>query len=226
MNLTKEQLAYIRSFIQQKGFKYIDVQMEILDHVASAVEEKMETDPDLKFEDALNETHKAFGPDGFAVIQNSVVNGLKKKYSRFFWQSFLNYFRYKHILLVLFLGFFVYKLQEIMSNNAFYIIYIAGMFSVFGLLLLYNFKDSIYKQYMSYKSAVSFLTLLGSFLVITNLAISRSNQVLTIFSLNRSFLIVSVLITLFIVYFIAALKTAKAGMRESKQLMDKYKLVV
>ncbi|MBO9673749.1 MAG: hypothetical protein J7577_09930 [Sphingobacteriaceae bacterium] len=226
MDLTKEQLAYIRSFIQQKGFKYIDVQMEILDHVASSVEERMEADPALKFEDAINETHKAFGSDGFAVIQKSVVNGLKKKYSRFFWQNFLNYFGYKHILLVLFLGFVVYKLQEIMSSDAFYITYIAGMFSVFALLLLYNFRDSIYKQYMSYKSAVSFLTFLGSFLVITNLAISRSNQVLTTFSLNRSFLIVSVLITLFIVYFIAALKTAKVGMRESKQLMDKYKLVV
>lgn len=226
MKLTKEQLARIRSFIQQKGFNYIDVQMEILDHVASSVEERMEADQHLKFEDAITQTHEAFGPDGFTVIQKSVVKGLKKKYSKFFWQNFLSYFGYKYILMVLFLGFVVYKLQMMVSNDNFYTIYIIGMFGIVGILLLYNLKDSIYKKYMSYRSAVSFLTFLGSFLVVTNMAISKSNQTLIFFSLNRSFLIVSVLITLFVIYFITALKTAKAGMRESKQLMDKYKLVV
>ncbi len=226
MNLNKEQLEQIRSFIQQKGFKYIDVQMEILDHVASSVEEKMDADQNLNFEDAITETHEAFGTDGFAVIQKSVVDGLKKKYSKFFWQNFRNYFGYKYIILVLFLGFIVYKLQEIVNNDDFYTIYLVGMFGVVGLLLLYNLKDSIYKKYMSYRSSVSFLMFLGPFLVITNMAINKSVTAVKIFSLNRSFLIVSVLITLFVIYFIAALKTAKVGMRESKHIMDKYKLVV
>ncbi|QNR85511.1 hypothetical protein H9N25_03275 [Pedobacter riviphilus] len=226
MNLTKEQLDYIRSFIQQKGYNYIDVQLEILDHVASSVEEKMEENPLLGIDAAINDTQEAFGPDGFAVIQKSVVNGLKKKYSKFFWQNFLDYFGYKYILLVLFLGFVVYKLQEIVSNDDFYMIYIVGMFGVIGLLLLYNIKDSIYKKYMSYKSSVSFLMFLGPFLAITNIAINKSVTIVKIFSLNRSFLIVSVLITLFVIYFIAALKTAKVGMRASKHIMDKYKLVL
>ena len=41
MNLNKEQLHQIKEFIAQRGFKDVDVQMEILDHVASSVEDKM-----------------------------------------------------------------------------------------------------------------------------------------------------------------------------------------
>ena len=43
-----------------------------------------------------------------------------------------------------------------------------------------------------------------------------------LFGLNKSYLIVSVLVTFFGLYAIAALKTAKAGRRESEALMEKY----
>lgn len=42
MNLSKEQLHQIKALIAQRGFKDVDVQMEILDHVASSVEDKMD----------------------------------------------------------------------------------------------------------------------------------------------------------------------------------------
>lgn len=44
--------------------------MEILDHVASAIEEKLEKDPSKSFEKALNEVHSGFGVLGFSVMED------------------------------------------------------------------------------------------------------------------------------------------------------------
>ena len=52
MNLTKEQLYTIKDFIGKKVITYLDVEMEILDHVASVVEEKMTANGNLIFDDA------------------------------------------------------------------------------------------------------------------------------------------------------------------------------
>jgi hypothetical protein len=42
MSLTVEQITAIKAFINKRGFTTIEVEMEILDHVASAVEAKLE----------------------------------------------------------------------------------------------------------------------------------------------------------------------------------------
>ncbi|WP_316752874.1 hypothetical protein [Pedobacter gandavensis] len=42
MELSQEQLTEIKQFVQRKGFVYLDVQLEIIDHMASAIEEKMD----------------------------------------------------------------------------------------------------------------------------------------------------------------------------------------
>ncbi|MCX2453722.1 hypothetical protein OQX61_20800 [Pedobacter sp. PLR] len=45
MEISQEQLSEIKQFVQCKGFVYLDVQLEIIDHLASATEEKMEANP-------------------------------------------------------------------------------------------------------------------------------------------------------------------------------------
>ena len=107
MQLTKAQLTEIKNFISKKGVKYIDVQMEIIDHTASAVEERLNADPSLSFERALQQTHASFGIFGFGAMEDAIINGMGKKYNRIFWREFLSFFGTKYIFLVLLSGFLV-----------------------------------------------------------------------------------------------------------------------
>jgi hypothetical protein len=42
MKLTKENIVFIDKYLQNSGVFYYDVRVEMLDHVATAVEKKME----------------------------------------------------------------------------------------------------------------------------------------------------------------------------------------
>ncbi|WP_316825005.1 hypothetical protein [Pedobacter miscanthi] len=225
MNLTKEQLEQIRGFIQQKGFNYIDVQMEILDHVASSVEEKMEADQHLKFEDAVVETHQSFGIMGFNTIADGITNSIKAKYSRLFWQNFISAFGYKYVLLLCFLIFSIYKIQEILTATNYYLFLVLGMLIVYGTMIFSTIQVSRYKKYVSFKSGISFLSLLGSVLLFANLAVEGTPSNFTIFSIHVQSLIVLFSIVLFVLFFYAAIKTAKTSIRETKLLKEKYKLL-
>lgn len=51
MELTKEQMQYLDTLLLKKGIRYWDVRLEMLDHLATSIEEKM--NEDLKFEEAV-----------------------------------------------------------------------------------------------------------------------------------------------------------------------------
>lgn len=225
MNLTKEQLSYIRSFIQQKGFNYIDVQLEILDHVASSVEEKMEADRELKFEDAVIETHQSFGVMGFSAFADGITNSIRAKYSRLFWRFFFSVFGYKYVLVLCFSIFAIYKMQELITANIFYIFFVIGLLCVFGISTFSSIKPAVYKKFVSFDSGTSFLPFLGYILLLTNFAMNEVPAEYTISSISVQQLVLSLSIILFVLYFNAAIKTAKVSIRETKSLKDKYKLL-
>ncbi|QIL40876.1 hypothetical protein G7074_17380 [Pedobacter sp. HDW13] len=156
MNLTKEQLEELRRFIRQKGISYIDVQMEILDHVASSVEEKMTNKPDLDFENALKRTYKGFGVLGFNVIVNGIVNAIQKRYNRFFWKSFTSFFGFRYISIVCFSVLALYKMLAFIGKDEFYKFTIIGLLVITAGVLLTNFLIKDYKKYLSFKSGTSF----------------------------------------------------------------------
>ena len=80
MKLTTEQIEQIKQFIHSRGFTYIEVEMEILDHVASAVEGKLEKEPKKPIEQAIREVHKSFGPLGFSTFEDSFHKSFRQHY--------------------------------------------------------------------------------------------------------------------------------------------------
>jgi hypothetical protein len=225
MNLNKEQLHQIKEFIAQKGFNGVDVQMEILDHVASSVEDKMEENPLISIDAAVSETHQSFGIMGFSAFADGIANSIRAKYSRLFWRIFFSAFGYKYVLLLCFSIFGVYKMQELLTANVFYIFFVIGLLFVFGILTFSSVKPTVYKKFVSFKSGTSFLSFLGYILLLTNFAMNDIPAEYTIFSINAQQLVVSLSIVLFVLYFNAAIRTAKVSIRETKLLMKKYKLL-
>lgn len=79
--LTREQLLEAVKFIKGRGFRDEVVIVEILDHFACKVEDKMAADPKLSLECALKSAHADFGPMGFQRLVSSFEEGSKSRYN-------------------------------------------------------------------------------------------------------------------------------------------------
>ena len=60
MKLTKEEIQFIDNYLIKNEVKYWDVRLELLDHIVSAVEDKM-TNEGVSFNEALLDIHRGFG---------------------------------------------------------------------------------------------------------------------------------------------------------------------
>lgn len=60
MKLTQEQIQYIDNYLKRSGVTYWDVRAELLDHIASAIEEEITTNKST-FEEALKSVSISFG---------------------------------------------------------------------------------------------------------------------------------------------------------------------
>lgn len=92
MTLTEEQIQTLFRFCEKKRIVHYDLQVEIVDHLANAIEERMEQDGSLLFEDALMQVHQSFGPLGLRSMTATREAALQKKYSRMKWQLLRSYF--------------------------------------------------------------------------------------------------------------------------------------
>lgn len=223
MELTTAQLQQIKQFVQRKGFVYLDVQLEIIDHVATAIAEKLEADPQLDFNQALVQTHASFGIFGFSTIEDAICKGLSKKYNRFFWRTFLSFFSYKYIGLLFLGAAFAYQVQQLLADYHWWFAAFMGLTMV-GVIILIAVKSYQVKlnQYLSFKLSISYFLATSSLLCFI---LQFQNQLLlstTIFGLNTTGACVSLLMILFVLYLFSAFKTMELGISESTQLQKKY----
>ncbi len=226
MNLTKDQLTQIQVFIKQKGFTYIDVQMEILDHVASAVEEKMTKDANLTFANAINQTHKSFGIYGFSSIEDGITRGLDQKYLRLFYKNIVSFFKPKYIAITTLVFLILYKIQYfIQQKELLFPLFLVAMVALVVILYVQYFRSQSFKNYLAFRTSAAYLSMLGAFLS-TGSVISNALKTPHFYDeINLNFLMVSAMVGLFYIYVFAAIKTAKSGIADSSLLMEKYNLV-
>lgn len=225
MELSKQQLAQIREFINKKGFTYIDVQMEILDHVASQVEEKMTNNPELKFADAVNETHKSFGVLGFSGIEDGITKMLYRRYRKIFLSNIIIFFKFKYFPITCLAFFLMYKIQYfIQRTELMYPIFIIVMISLNVVLYAQYFKSYYLKNYLACKSSAIYLSALSVFVCLGG-ALSNNLKTPHFFQdMDINLIVIPLFTSLFFIYIISAIKTARRGIAESKILMQKYKL--
>lgn len=92
MKLAPDQIAEIKRFIKSRGFTFIEVEMEILDHVASAVEDKLDGNPKKSIVQAVQEIHASFGVFGFATIEEEKQKYFQSLIAKQFWKEVKQYF--------------------------------------------------------------------------------------------------------------------------------------
>ncbi len=64
--ITKEENEKLFEFCKRHYVYHYDLQIELVDHLASAIEEQWKTDSELGFDEALKKSFGKFGISGFS----------------------------------------------------------------------------------------------------------------------------------------------------------------
>lgn len=86
--INTEQLAQLFDFTRKHYVEYHDLQSELADHLAHAIEQRWEEEPSLSFDEALQTEFKKFGIFGFSDIVAERHNALFKRYYKLVWKEF------------------------------------------------------------------------------------------------------------------------------------------
>lgn len=90
--ITEAQYESLYTFCRRHYVQYYDVQVELVDHLSEAIEEKMKMNPKLSFEQALDSVYAGFGIKGFADIVATQMEMVSKKVRKQKWRLFFSYY--------------------------------------------------------------------------------------------------------------------------------------
>ena len=85
--VTSHQIDRLFQFTDQHFVDYYDVQLELVDHLANAIEEQWQENPDKDFETALQEEFKKFGVFGFLEVVEARQAAMQKRYHQLMWKE-------------------------------------------------------------------------------------------------------------------------------------------
>ncbi len=137
MKLNEDQIRELFEFTRRHYVEYYDVQAELVDHLANAIEEKMNEDPNISFDRALQAEFKKFGIFGFMDVVESRQKALAKRYHKIVWKEALNIVSSPKLIVILaslYLCF--YGLMNISTSDEIYVV-------VFLFVILLNIFLSI-----------------------------------------------------------------------------------
>ena len=78
--LTKEELKYIFDFCKKWDVEYVDLRLELVDHMASKITVLWKENPNLTFKEAFHQVYKSFGIFGLLNVVEEHRKIVYKKY--------------------------------------------------------------------------------------------------------------------------------------------------
>jgi hypothetical protein len=155
MKLDKDQIDQLKKLISYKGYPQVDVQYEILDHVACKVEVLMEENPQLSLPDAFRKVHASFGVFGFAELEESYVKMISKRMTGYYWEELRNLFTSLRIIFPISILAILFQTSSWFQNSKSWILMLIGFVLVSFLVIAIRYwsKHKRYKHYASYMAS-------------------------------------------------------------------------
>lgn len=111
--LTRVQVEELFKLVERNAIKYYDVQLEIVDHYATAIEEIWQKEPNLSFYHAQKRVYEEFWD--FKSLETEKRKSLEKKYRLAMWNSFKEWFSFPKILISFFAFLIVFQIVDTSS---------------------------------------------------------------------------------------------------------------
>lgn len=167
MKLTEAQIEELYAFTRKKYVEHYDVQTELVDHLATSIEEKMNAS-NINFETALQQVYTQFGIFGFSELVEKKGMEAAIKGRKLFRKSFIEYFRLPKILLFAMILLVSYKTFEISDNDFIAYCFYATIviFNVIFITKSIRVKRSVMKPLLQFENIYIMSSSFGSSLFI------------------------------------------------------------
>ena len=135
--LTKNQIQELFAFTKSHRIRYYDLQTEVVDHLASAIENKWAENPDVPFKKALDEIYAGFGIYGFGKLEQEKRDAIQRKIAWKLWAFIKSYLTPPKILLTLLLIISMYQGLSLLEDPFTVTMYmvVLFLFSTLGMIL-------------------------------------------------------------------------------------------
>ncbi|UFH36224.1 hypothetical protein [Flavobacterium acetivorans] len=212
MKLTAEQIDQLYLFSRQHYVEYYDLQTELVDHLANAIETQWLENPELTFDEALNIEFKKFGIFGFMDVVENRQCVLNKKYNKLVFKHFKQFFAIPKIVLTIAMTLLLFSILKVTTYKEWIII---GFYLVLISFTFYEMignrkkrnkkKQSKDKKWLFEEIINQYGTLFGAILVPFNFLLQLINHVDSILSndywiLGLSFVSILFSLLLFIIF--------------------------
>jgi hypothetical protein len=117
MQLSDAQIQYLFQFTEKKSVRWYDLQIELVDHLASRIEEEMDADKEIGFETALERVYKDFGLFGFSKIIQAKQAELQRSARKIWWQEVRAFFSWPKIILLALIVAVLWTLSQLLPPN-------------------------------------------------------------------------------------------------------------
>ena len=115
-SLSESQINSLYRFTRAHFVYHYDLQTELVDHMANAIEELQVKQPELTFDDATKIVFKSFGVFGFQDIVEERTQQITKRYWRLIWSLFKTHFSWPLLLRTLSFSILVFVFLKVFSN--------------------------------------------------------------------------------------------------------------
>ncbi|MBW2960183.1 hypothetical protein [Mesonia aestuariivivens] len=123
-NLSAEQIERLYEFTRQHYVEYYDVQTELVDHLASAIEKHWQENPELEFEMLLQQEFKKFGIFGFGDVVEERQQAMQKRYFKLVKKEV---FQFLKLLKVIIVAFLIWLLSFLLLQKEIGVLIIGGI---------------------------------------------------------------------------------------------------
>lgn len=149
--VTEVEINQIFDFTKKHYVEFYDVQVELVDHLANAIEEQWKEDPSISFEDALQIEFKKFGIFGFTGLVEQKQSALIKYYRKMLLKEIVKFVSIPKAILTVVLYVFIYFFLEKSGSlgEVIGLVLLLGSFIYFmidGFRYVYKIKNTQKKQ--------------------------------------------------------------------------------
>ncbi|MCK3682751.1 hypothetical protein [Maribellus sp. YY47] len=143
--ITNNETQFLFEFCRKHYVYHYDLQVELVDHLASSIEEQWMEKPELSFENALWNSFRKFGISGFSKIKEQKQKELRKKYNRLLWKYLFDFFSWPKIVMTFAFTTVLATLFKWIENDLWIIVPYFGAMTIFLVFYYYRIYPTHYK---------------------------------------------------------------------------------
>ncbi|MEO8255617.1 MAG: hypothetical protein ABI554_14655 [Flavobacterium sp.] len=203
MKLTSEQISKLFIFTRQHFVEYFDVQSELVDHLANAIETEWQENPKISFEEALNKEFKKFGVFRFMDVVEQKQKQLRRKYHSIIWLHFKEFFGVPKIVVTalsvfamyIFLAQVAYPKEIVMS---FYVVFLVIVF--YQLIKNKNQQEKDSQKWLFKGIIFNYGSTIGIFILLFQILNFSINRIEFFLGTNLFLLFMAIILVLLFVF--------------------------